>query len=119
HLLSALGIASRSSDVVERGLTHARRYGWWAFLRRASRYIWLRHSFKRTSGIGVSRRPDSRPLEKKAAARPRKILFVIGTLEGESKRYRVFNYRDYLSSQGFGSDATYEIEVPGRLQWML
>jgi len=47
-----------------------------------------------------------------------RVLFIIGCLEGESKRYRVDNYREYLSLAGLEPASVYEIDIPARLRWV-
>jgi len=47
-----------------------------------------------------------------------KVLFFVGCLEGESKRYRVYNMQEQLALLGVETATIYEAETMGRLDWV-
>lgn len=49
-----------------------------------------------------------------------RALFLVGCLEGESKRYRVHNMMEYLRAAGYECEQMYEVDVddPRKAAWM-
>jgi len=43
-------------------------------------------------------------------------LYIVGCIEGESKRYRVFNMIEALSEKGFHCEAAYDFNIPELIQ---
>ena len=48
-----------------------------------------------------------------------KVLFVVGCVEGESKRYRVSNIQEQLALLGVETATIYEVDITERLDWMV
>lgn len=48
-----------------------------------------------------------------------KIAFLIGTLQGESKRYRVFNVIEAIQSRNMEAAYFYDVDIPGKAEEIL
>ena len=94
------------------------REGWIVFLRRAKARIMLEMinmqqkliKTSREEGINISRLPSPRRY---------RVIYMIGAIELDSKRYRVFNLNEALKLKGIEGDYFTDIEIPEKFSYIL
>ncbi|MPZ23905.1 MAG: hypothetical protein GEU28_10240, partial [Dehalococcoidia bacterium] len=114
-ILVRLGLASPGTDLLDRALHHYRLFGPAATLRVA--WTYLRAQWSTPASRSYEPFPPDRP--RLLSTHRYRVLYLVGTEVGGSRRYRVDNYREYLEAREVATGVCGEIDCERRPEWML